>query len=215
MGDLIDILLPDSGRISPAGRLSLLVTKGTKTVPMQADADVVRDVLRGDRAAFAVLVARHERAVWTTAWRVLRDYHAAADAGQEAFLQAFRRLGELRRRERFGVWLLRIAHREALRLARRRASESGRLLGAAGTRPRRASVHDDGPSAGISADAEDLLAAVARLPEHERIVVALRYLEGQSVAEISTALERPIGTVTKQLSRAIERLKSLTKGVIG
>jgi len=58
---------------------------------MQADAEIVRAVLRGDREEFAALVARHERSVWATAWRVLRDDHAAADAGQEAFLQALTR----------------------------------------------------------------------------------------------------------------------------
>jgi RNA polymerase sigma-70 factor (ECF subfamily) len=56
---------------------------------------------------------------------------------------------------------------------------------------------------------------VARLPEHERLVVVLRYLNGHSVAEVAAALGRPVGTVTKQLSRAIERLKVRAKGVIG
>ena len=67
----------------------------------------------------------------------------------------------------------------------------------------------------FSGNAEDLLAAVARLPEHERIVIVLRYVDGRSVAEVAAALGRPIGTVTKQLSRAIERLKNKTKGVTG
>ena len=48
---------------------------------MQADAEIVGAVLGGDREAFAALVSRYERAVWATAWRVLRDDHAAADAG--------------------------------------------------------------------------------------------------------------------------------------
>jgi hypothetical protein len=54
---------------------------------MRADAEIVGAVLRGDREAFAALVSRYERAVWATAWRVLRDDHAAADAAQEAFLE--------------------------------------------------------------------------------------------------------------------------------
>jgi RNA polymerase sigma-70 factor (ECF subfamily) len=181
---------------------------------MRADAEIVRDVLRGDRGAFAALVARHERAVWATAWRVLRDGHAAADAGQEAFLQAFNRLDALRRPDRFGAWLLRIARRESIRMARRRARDPSRPLAeadAAGVDP----SHDRGRTTGLSADSERLLAAVARLPEHERIVVVLHYLDGLPVAEIASALGRPVGTVTKQLSRAIGRLKLTTKGVIG
>ncbi len=182
---------------------------------MQADAEIVQAVLGGDLGAFATLVGRHERAVWATAWRVLRDDHAAADAGQEAFLRAFHRLGELRRPEQFGVWLLRIARREAIRLARRRAREPSRSLDEAGTNPPQDHHRDDDPATRLSADAGELLAAVARLPEHERLVVTLHYLEGRSVAEVAVALGRPVGTVTKQLSRAIQRLKVRTKGVIG
>jgi RNA polymerase sigma-70 factor (ECF subfamily) len=182
---------------------------------MRSDAEIVQDVLEGDRGAFAALVARHERAVWATAWRVLRDDHAAADAGQEAFLQAFHRLADLRRPDRFGVWLLRIARRESIRMARRRARDPSRPLDEADADP--PSRRDRDPATGLSADAEELLAAVARLPEHERVVVALHYLDGRPVAEIAGALGRPVGTITKQLSRAILRLKAKiqTKGVAG
>jgi RNA polymerase sigma-70 factor (ECF subfamily) len=180
---------------------------------MQADADIVRAVLRGDRGAFAALVQRHERAVWATAWRVLRDDHAAADAGQEAFLQAYHRLGELRRPEQFGVWLLRITRRMSIRLARRRARDMGRSLDEVGAELPRRDNHADVPPAQLSADLDELLAAVARLPEHERLVISLRYLEGRSVADVAAALGRPVGTVTKQISRAIERLKITTRGV--
>ena len=180
-------------------------------MPIQADADIVRAVLRGDREAFAALVARHERAVWATAWRVLRDDHAAADAGQEAFLQAYLRLGDLRRPERFGVWVLRIARRQAIRLARRKAHETGRSLDETGTVP---PTGRDGSTTRLPADVEELLTAVARLPEHERLVVVLHYLDGRPVAEVAAALGRPVGTVTKQLSRAIERLRIRTRGVL-
>ncbi|QEH34561.1 ECF RNA polymerase sigma factor SigW [Aquisphaera giovannonii] len=173
---------------------------------MQSDGEIVRAVLRGQREAFAALVIRHERAVWATAWRVLRDGHAASDAGQEAFLMAFRRLRDLRDPDQFGAWLLRIAGREAARLARRRAREPGRSQ----------SLDDCGieAPAGLSEGSEELLEALARLPDHERVVVSLRYLDGLPVAEVAAALGRPVGTVTKQLSRAIERLKAhVNRGV--
>ena len=83
---------------------------------MQPDAEIVTAVLRGDRKVFASLVTRYERAVWATSWRVLRDDHAASDAAQEAFFQAFQRLGELRQPSLFGVWLLQIARRESMEM---------------------------------------------------------------------------------------------------
>lgn len=179
---------------------------------MRADADIVRAVLQGDREAFADLVARHERVAWATAWRVLRDDHASADAAQEAFLQAYRRLGDLRRPDRFGVWLLRITRREAIRLARARAQIPIQPFDDGETAP---ADRLPGRWTALPTDAEELIEAVARLPEHERLVVALHYLEGRTVADVAQALGRPIGTVTKQLSRAIERLRTRTKGVLG
>jgi RNA polymerase sigma-70 factor (ECF subfamily) len=175
----------------------------------RSDAEIIQAVLRGDREPFADLVARHERAAWVTAWRVLRDDHAASDAAQEAFLHAFRHLADLRDPARFGVWLLQITRREAVRQARRRTKNPARSL-------------DEGDHSAIErqcatsfpVDAEELLAAVAGLPRHERLVVGMRYLEGYPVAEVAEALGRPVGTVTKQLSRAIERLKKRLNEVI-
>ena len=178
---------------------------------MQADGDIVRAVLRGDREAFAALVARHQRAVWTTAWRVLRDDHAAADAGQEAFLQAFLRLGDLRRPERFGVWVLRIARRQAIRLARRKAHDAGRSLDETGTV---SPVDRDGSTTRLPTDAEELLTAVARLPEQERLVVVLHYLDGRPVAEVAAALGRPVGTVTNSSHARSSGSPIRTKGVL-
>jgi RNA polymerase sigma-70 factor (ECF subfamily) len=177
---------------------------------MQPDAEIVRSVLLGNREAFAALVARHERAVWATSWRILRDVHTAADASQNAFLQAYRRLSDLRRPERFGFWVLRIARREALRLRRLRAREPNGSLDAADDARQRPRA-----PAGLPADMEALLEAIARLPEHERLVLAMHHLDGRPVAEVAAALGRPVGTVTKQLSRAIGRLRTTTKGVLG
>ncbi len=169
---------------------------------MKSDAEIVRSVVAGDADAFATLVARHERGAWATSWRVLRDDHAASDAAQEAFLQAFRRLDRLREPSRFGVWLLQIARREAVRMARRRRQVPTRPLVEGGGLMQPVMVNtrlDDGDAT--------LLDAVARLPEPERLVVVQFYLEGRPVAEVAEVLGRPVGTVTKQLSRAVRRLR--------
>jgi RNA polymerase sigma-70 factor (ECF subfamily) len=54
---------------------------------------------------------------------------------------------------------------------------------------------------------EEVVQYIARLPEHERIVVVMRYVNGRSVKDIADSTGRPVGTITKQLSRAIERLR--------
>jgi RNA polymerase sigma-70 factor (ECF subfamily) len=179
--------------------------KAEAAIAMRTNEELLAAVRSGEQAAFAELVRRYERAAWTTAWKVLRDYHAAQDATQNAFVYAFRRLGQLRSPDQFGVWLLRITEREALRLARQQ-----RKAYSLASASEFAACQTGGP---LTEEASDLLLAVGRLPEHERLVVALRYLDGLTVAEVARLTGRPVGTVTKQLSRAIERLRSLFREV--
>ena len=167
---------------------------------MQSDGALVVEALRGDCGAFAALVACYERAARTVALQVLRDHHKAEDAVQEAFVIAYERLGRLRSGASFGAWVLRIVRHEAVRLLRQKG-ETVSLRAESIAAPDR----NDG-----SLD-EELLDAVARLPKHERTVVSLRYADGHSVHEIAAITGRPVGTVTKQLSRAHKRLRQWLK----
>ena len=69
---------------------------------------------------------------------------------------------------------------------------------------------DDRADAAVDSwiDNQQLLSLIARLPERERILIGLRYFDGHSMAQIAAITTRPIGTATKQLSRAIARLRS-------
>jgi RNA polymerase sigma-70 factor (ECF subfamily) len=179
--------------------------QGEEAVGMRTNDELIAAILSGESIAFAELLRRYERAAWATAWKILRDYHATQDATQNAFVEAYRRLGQLRSSAHFGLWLLRITRREALRLARRRSKAHS----LASVRTLALSTADDP----LTPESEDLLLAVGRLPEHERLVVALRFLDDHSVAEVARLTGRPVGTVTKQLSRAIERLRSMFREV--
>jgi len=173
---------------------------------VRSNAELVGAVLEGDRASFAELVRRYQRMVVATAWQALGDHHAAEDAAQEAFVAAYRKLGSLQDPSRFGPWVLQIVRRTALRIAGRR-----RLR----TEPLESAGDPPGPADAdpLDEDLQRLLEAVKRLPDHERVVVMLRYLDGHSVAAIAEMTGRPLGTVTKQLSRAVARLKEALEEV--
>lgn len=171
--------------------------------PIPTDAEIIARVLGGDLHAYGALVDRYERAVFAAALSVVRDRHAAEDVTQDVLTRGYLQLGTLRDGSRFGFWLLRIARREAWHSRRNRvkaketieasiqnksgASRDGRLL-------------DDAK--------EQLLADVQCLPEHERLMISLRYFAGHTVQEIATMTGRPVGTVTKQLSRTVKRLRA-------
>lgn len=161
---------------------------------LPSDSELVETVLAGDRGAYAALVRRYERTVTAVAWRVLGDREAAEEAAQDAFVTAYQKLSDLRQPRAFGGWLMRIVRRNAMRMAKERA---------------RTIPFDTQERIEEPAEAHDfaLLDLVDRLPEHERAVVRMRYLDRLDVAAIAEALDRPVGTVTKQLSRAHARLR--------
>ena len=168
---------------------------------MQSDAQLVDCARRGDRDAFRILIERYERTALAVALGNLTDLHAAEDAVQAALLLAFRRLETLHDGRRFGPWLMQIVRRQVVEVVR------GRQI----TVP---IDHDvaESPQLGDSLDAvedrEHLLRLVARLPDHERLLVGMRHFDGHSVADVATLTGRPVGTVTKQLSRAYARLRA-------
>ena len=170
--------------------------EGCTAVP--SDHEVVAQVLAGQTDAYAMLVSRYERLARAAALRIVRDRHAADDVTQEAFVVAFRSLASLRDRAGFAGWLLGIVRRRAataVRQERRRRSISGDF----DNRPAERGAHP-------SAESLELLELVERLPDQERVVIGLKYFEGHSVEKIAEMTGRPLGTVTKQLSRARQRL---------
>ena len=167
------------------------------------DQSLVDAVLRGDRNSFAVLVDRYMGTVVGVATGILQDKHAAEDVAQDAFVIAFERLHSLRDGGAFGCWLLRIARRAALRSARQLRHQHA-LQVATGDAIADRIADRNGR---LNDRSKDLLQLVQRLPEHERFVVMRKYFDGHCVQEISEMIGKPVGTVTKRLTRARRRLE--------
>ena len=161
----------------------------------------VRIASAGDRDAFGELVRSYERLVLGIAWNNLRDYQAAQDIAQEAFLTAFRQLKGLKEPASFGAWIAQIAVRCCHHYRRTRP----KILLSTNRSP----AETPPESLMLGEETDRILTAIQSLPEHERNVVFLRYMEGYDVATIAQMTGRPSGTVTKQLSRGVKRLKNL------
>lgn len=127
----------------------------------------------------------------------------AADAVQEAFIEADRRWRRIGRLEDPAGWVRRVAINKALtanRTRRRRA----RVL--AGIRP-------ESPEEIDSASRLDLAAAVAALPDRMRLTVTLHYLADLPVAEVANLLGVSVGTAKSNLHDARSRLRAALKGI--
>ena len=170
------------------------------------DAVLVARARAGDREAFGVLVTRHQRAALRTAFAIGGSESEAEDVTQEAFVKAFRSLRRFEDGRPLRPWLMQIVANEA----RNRRRSRGRR--------ERLAVRAASVGGGLSGSAEDvalgevtageLRAALARLDDRDRTVVALRYFAGLSEAETAAALEIPPGTVKSRLSRALGRLRA-------
>jgi RNA polymerase sigma-70 factor (ECF subfamily) len=168
-----------------------------------SDAEIVKRVRGGDVDAFGLLVKRYERSLLATILAKLEDVHAAEDTAQATAVQAFRRLDTLRDPAKFGPWLMQIARRQTVDALRSQRAAVKISLGDCDTRH----VADRPDTDGL-AEHEHLVDLVARLPRRDRVLIGLRYFDAHSMAEIATITGRPIGTVTKQISRAVARLRS-------
>ena len=166
-----------------------------------SDEELVQRTRRGDREAFGDLVERYERPALLVAGSVLHCWHDARDAVQDSFVTAYERLNRLWSPHKFGAWFLQIVRRRALWHARRRASTARRYVPIAMAAEQARAAEAGG------AMSADLAAMIARLPRQECVVVTLRHLGDLPVAEIARVTGRPIGTVTKQLSRAYSRMR--------
>jgi RNA polymerase sigma-70 factor, ECF subfamily len=137
------------------------------------------------------------------AYSVLRQREDAEDVAQDAFAKAHRTFRQLRDRERFRAWLVRMTWRLALD---RRRSDRRRL------------VREDGVAMGVSGvvDAADVEAseraghlwrAIDRLPEKLRLAIVLTNIEGHDIREVAALLAIPEGTVKSRLFDARRQLK--------
>jgi len=177
---------------------------------MQALPAVELDVLaarRGDRAAYARLVDAHRGLVASLALALTRDVAASEDLAQEVFLDAWRRLGQLRNPGSFLPWLRQLAryrasHARARQLRRRTEQLLDSLLD---------SVADPRPSDVERLVSEEeqsaLAAALDALPAETREVVTLYYREGQSAEQVAHLLSLRPEAVRQRLARARKRLR--------
>lgn len=165
---------------------------------------------RGDRAAFAAFVERHQTAVLGFVQRFLGPVGAAAgeDIAQETFLRAWRHAGRFRPRAKASTWLLHIAANLCLNSRR-----DARLRPASGLDAQAYPTRQPGPdqSSLERERAVRVQQALSALPERQRAALLLAHFEELSYAEISDVLGVSIAAVESLLVRARVALRAALK----
>jgi RNA polymerase sigma-70 factor (ECF subfamily) len=172
------------------------------------DAELVKRVQGGDKAAFDVLVQKYQHKVINLVGRFVSDRSECQDIAQDAFIKSYRAINSFRGDSQFYTWLYRIAANTAKNYLASRARKSPGY-----TVDVEDAEHFEGES-GLKeyANPENLLlteeikatvfSAIEKLPEDLKSAITLREIDGLSYEEIAEVMGCPIGTVRSRIFRA-------------
>lgn len=164
-------------------------------------------LLKAELGDFLVLVERYQRPVTSVVARFLDDPRDVEEAVQDTFVQAWRHRETFRAEATVFTWLYRIATNTALMRLRRHSHPTvGFDESSAAGEP---ALADDplADEAERLARVADVRAALAELPEQQRLVVLLRDVDGYANADVADLLGLPITTVKALLHRGRTRLR--------
>ena len=181
------------------------------------DRHLIERARDGDEPAFAELVRRFERPVFSLVYRLVRHRETAEDLAQEAFVKVYQNLDRFDPKYKVSSWLFKIAHNHTIDHLRRRRLDTLSIEG---------SPYDDAAEGGersgitlasktetpdVEAEGHELgdaiEHAIGRLRPQYRTAVVLRHIEGRPYEEIAHVMDLPLGTVKTYLHRARAELQ--------
>ena len=183
----------------------------------KADQELIADCLGGQTEAFGHLVLRYQDRLYHTLRTMLGSEEDARDAAQEAFVQAFQKLGSFRGNSAFYSWLFRIAVNSSINQHRKNHRSSVSLEAAreqTGDEP--LDLHPESHpehTLDLAERQTQVRDALAQLSVEFRTVLVLKEMEGLAYEEIAEIVGCPIGTVRSRIHRARSELREKLKPV--
>ncbi len=176
----------------------------------RADEDLMLALKTGDDSAFAELMRRHRGPIVNYVNRMIGDRDRAEDLAQEVFLRVYRHAGTYRVTARFTTWLYTIASNLGKNELRNRARRRNVSVEDTPRELKQDDYHlgtrEDFLQPDRITDLNDrqrkVRIAIDSLPEHFRMMLVLRDLEGFAYEEIASMLDLPLGTVKSRINRA-------------
>jgi RNA polymerase sigma-70 factor (ECF subfamily) len=182
-------------------------------------------VIGGKRTAFDELVRRYQRQAVAVSYRLLGNSHDALEVTQDAFIKAFSSLATLQKPEAFGGWLMRIVSNLSLNYRRSRKTRSqlplddllGPTEGAQQAELAGGSsdwMSQSGDPVHLLASEEmgrKLQAALAQLPEKQRMAIVMFTIEEMPQKQVAEALNCSVEAVKWHVFQGRKKLKELLK----
>ena len=173
-----------------------------------SDRVIIQQVLEGDVEAFSRLVDRHYPRCARIAVRILGNREDAEEAIQDAFLRAFKALGDYEDRERFSAWLTRILVNQCRTMLARTKRRDALF---ADLDPHRLDfIVASAPDEGAWADLDNVL---GQLPAEQREAIVLKYADDLTYEEMSRITGAGESALKMRVQRAFARLRALLQEV--
>lgn len=173
-----------------------------------SDRECIQRLRQGETGAFEILVRRHQKTIFNLVYRLLGDYDEAAEIAQEAFLSAYKSVGQFRGDANFSTWLYRIALNHASTRRKSLANSQQRNVPLETTDPvddRRVDPADNVEQKEVQ---ERVQKALNSLEPNDAAIILLRDMQDMPYDEVARMLDLPVGTVKSRLYRARQALKS-------
>jgi RNA polymerase sigma factor (sigma-70 family) len=173
-----------------------------------ADIDLIEQTLAGNQAAYADLVKRHQRFVFTLALRFAKTREDAEEIAQDCFIKAYRSLSSFQQQSKFTTWLYSIVYTTAMTALRKKRVDTASIDdGAIFIQIEYQAGKYDVNNAENRSRSYYLNQAIAQLLPDDAAIITLFYQGEQSLEEIGRALGMNAKTVKVKLFRARQRLK--------
>ena len=190
-----------------------------------SDGSLVEKVLAGDRRAFDDLVRKYQRQAVAVSYRLLGNSHDAMEVTQDAFFKACSSLATLQKPDAFGGWLMRIVSNLSLNYRRSRKTRSqlplDDLLGPTESAQQAQSAGGSSDWMSQSGDPLHLLAseemgrklqaALAQLPEKQRLAIIMFTIEEMPQKQVAESLNCSVEAVKWHVFQGRKKLKEILK----
>ncbi len=184
-------------------------------VPPTSDIQLLERCLEGDRDAYGQLVQRYQSLICSLAYSACGNHPLSQDLAQETFITAWRKLPDLRERDKFKPWLCGIARNliaNARRRHGRRATEGAIPMAEVPDRVDQLPSPSDQAMRGE--EAELVWQSLEAIPENYREPLILFYREEQSVERVAAALDLSPDAVKQRLSRGRKLLRDRVASLV-
>ncbi len=176
----------------------------------RSDLDLVDEVRNGRREAFTELMRRYQQRVYWVARRIVGTHEDADDVAQETFIRAYQALGDFRGDSSFYTWLYRIVMNLSLNAVRKH--QLAGYLRQSELLSRLIPVPDNQSTEIEYRETEQRLQhAIDALPEKQKAVFVLRFIEGMQYEDISRVLKTSVGGLKANYHHALRKVQEQMK----